>query len=156
MYLAFQDVHEGCARPDKLGVQAPLSSVELYNTTVLDTYKIHGAMLTELDYGVEEVVAALKGASLWDNTLLVFYSDKCVCARVCAREPPPFPPKTHKCATNFTNTQQWRAPRPLHELPAARRQAHVLRRRAARGGVPFGRAAARGGARNHVVRHGSR
>ena len=64
MYLAFQDVHEGCARPDKLGVQAPLATVELYNTTELDTYKIHGAMLTELDFGVEEVVGALKAQGL--------------------------------------------------------------------------------------------
>ena len=75
MYLAFQNVHEGCARPDKLGVQAPLATVNLYNTTELDTYKIHGAMLTELDYGVAEVVGALKAAGMWDNTLLVFKSD---------------------------------------------------------------------------------
>ena len=71
MYLAFQDAHEGCARPDKLGVQAPLATVELYNTTELDTYKIQGAMLTELDYGVGEVVAALKAAGMYDNTLCV-------------------------------------------------------------------------------------
>jgi hypothetical protein len=37
MYLAYQNVHEGCARPDKLGMQAPLASVALYNTTKLDT-----------------------------------------------------------------------------------------------------------------------
>ena len=71
MYLAFQDAHEGCSRKDKLGVQAPLATVELYNTTELDTYKIQGAMLTELDYGVEEVVAALKASGMYDNTLCV-------------------------------------------------------------------------------------
>lgn len=44
LYLAFQDVHEGCSRPDELGMQAPLAYVDpLYNTTKLDTYKVRGA-----------------------------------------------------------------------------------------------------------------
>jgi len=75
MYLAFQNVHEGCARPDKLGMQAPLDTVNLYNTTVLDTYKIMGAMLTELDLGVGEVVQALKAAGMYDDTLIWMVSD---------------------------------------------------------------------------------
>jgi arylsulfatase A-like enzyme len=75
MYLAYQNVHEGCARPDKLGMQAPLASVKLYNTTKLDTYKLMGAMVSELDTGVGRVVQALKDANLYDDTLIVFYSD---------------------------------------------------------------------------------
>ena len=75
MYLAYQNVHEGCARPDKLGMQAPLASVALYNTTKLDTYKLMGAMITELDAGVGRVEAALRAAGLWEETLVVFVSD---------------------------------------------------------------------------------
>lgn len=75
MYLAFQNVHEGCSRPDKLGVQAPLATVQLYAKTELDTYKIQGAMLTELDDGVQAVIQALQARSFWENTLLVFVAD---------------------------------------------------------------------------------
>lgn len=76
LYLAYQNVHEGCARDDALGMQAPLASVtDHYNTTVLDTYKLMGGMLTELDTGVGRVVAALKQAGLFESTLLVFVSD---------------------------------------------------------------------------------
>ena len=75
MYLAYQNVHEGCARPDNLGMQAPLDAVTLYNTTRLDTYKLMGAMITKLDAGVGRVVAALKAAGLYNETLLVFVSD---------------------------------------------------------------------------------
>jgi hypothetical protein len=75
MYLAYQNVHEGCARADKLGMQAPLASVALYNHTKLDTYKVMGGMITELDTGVGRVVQALKAANLYDDTLVVFYSD---------------------------------------------------------------------------------
>lgn len=70
MYLAFQNAHEGCARNDTLGMQAPLSTVDLYNTTILDTYKVMGAMVTELDYGVAEVVSALKAKDMYDDTLV--------------------------------------------------------------------------------------
>lgn len=52
MYLAFMAVHDGCG--DKsTGKQAPLETVQLYNRTVLDTYKVAGAMYTELDAGIE-------------------------------------------------------------------------------------------------------
>ena len=39
-------VHDGCtgATFKGLGKQAPLGTVELYNRTVLDTYKVAGAM----------------------------------------------------------------------------------------------------------------
>jgi arylsulfatase B len=36
---------------------------------------VEGAMLTELDYGVGNLTAALKAAGLWDNTVLTFVSD---------------------------------------------------------------------------------
>ena len=75
MYLAYQNVHEGCARADKLGMQAPLAAVALYNTTKLDTYKVMGGMITELDAGVGRVVAALQAAGLYEDTLIVGYSD---------------------------------------------------------------------------------
>jgi arylsulfatase A-like enzyme len=46
MYLAFMAVHDGCSGAvfKGLGKQAPLATVKLYNTTVLDTYKVAGAM----------------------------------------------------------------------------------------------------------------
>ena len=74
-YLAWHDVHEACARPDGLGMQAPRATVDLYNRTVLDTYKVHGAMVTELDKGVGAVVDALKARGLYDDTLILFTSD---------------------------------------------------------------------------------
>ena len=43
MCLAFMAVHDGCGSGG-LGKQAPLETVELYNRTVLDTYKVAGAM----------------------------------------------------------------------------------------------------------------
>ena len=76
MYLAFMNGHEaGPGGVGALGLQAPLATVELYNRTVLDTYKLAGAQVTELDLGVAEVVAALKSKGMWDNTVLVFVSD---------------------------------------------------------------------------------
>ena len=72
-------VHDGCAEPKgpffDLGKQAPLSTVELYNTTISDTYKVAGAMYTELDFGIEKVVNALKKKGMWQDTLLIFVSD---------------------------------------------------------------------------------
>lgn len=75
MYIAFMNGHEACVNQTAAGVQAPLATAELYSTTVLDTYKLSGAMITELDFGVAAVVSALKAAALWDDTVLVFYSD---------------------------------------------------------------------------------
>eukprot|EP01052_Picozoa_sp_SAG31_P001572 SAG31_NODE_53_length_30139_cov_31.002197_14_plen_141_part_00 len=44
MYLAFMAVHDGCTGKEfnGLGKQAPLETVNLYNRTVLDTYKVCG------------------------------------------------------------------------------------------------------------------
>ena len=80
MYLAFQNVHEGCnaAAPGsvKYGMQAPLAAIErFYNTTQLDTYKVMGGMLSELDDGVADVVDALTARGMLDDTLVVFVSD---------------------------------------------------------------------------------
>jgi hypothetical protein len=37
------------------GLNAPMGTVELYETTVRDTWKVQAAMTTELDYGVANV-----------------------------------------------------------------------------------------------------
>ena len=91
-------VHDGCtgATFKGLGKQAPLGTVELYNRTVLDTYKVAGAMCkcsrslcvffrrsskkaaapdTELDRGIQTVIDALQEKSMWENTVLIFVSD---------------------------------------------------------------------------------
>ena len=134
MYLAWQNVHEGCARPDKLGMQAPLAAVSLYNDTRLDTYKIMGGMLTELDSGVAAVVAALKAAGLYDNTLIAFVSDNggaweqrggsaprsVGASSACWNTPHPQPPPPSPSPPFPSH----RATGALHERPSARRQAH--------------------------------
>ena len=80
MYLAFMAVHDGCTAANspfgKRGMQAPYETVKLYNTTVLDTYKVTGAMYTELDAGIQVTINALKlNKNMWDNTVLIFVSD---------------------------------------------------------------------------------
>eukprot|EP00051_Salpingoeca_urceolata_P027960 m.484210 g.484210 ORF g.484210 m.484210 type:complete len:546 (+) comp23251_c0_seq1:88-1725(+) len=75
MYLAFQNVHLGCGRGRKHGIQAPCETMDLYGTTKTDLFKGQGGMLTELDYGVGNVTQALKDAGMWDNTIVVFVSD---------------------------------------------------------------------------------
>lgn len=78
MYLAFMAVHDGCNSGGgkiKLGKQAPLETVHLYNNTVLDTYKVAGAMYTELDSGIQTVINALEANNMWENTVLIFVSD---------------------------------------------------------------------------------
>jgi hypothetical protein len=74
MYLAFQNVHGASTLPN-LTLQAPLASVNLYNTTALDTYKVMGGMTTELDLGVSMVVKALATAGLLPNAVVTFCSD---------------------------------------------------------------------------------
>eukprot|EP00756_Hemistasia_phaeocysticola_P045614 Hpha_TRINITY_DN19361_c0_g1::TRINITY_DN19361_c0_g1_i1::g.81248::m.81248/K12375/ARSI_J; arylsulfatase I/J len=82
MYLAFMAVHDGCEPGNaaghgfaQLGKQAPMGTVDLYNRTVLDTYKVAGAMYTELDSGIKKVIHAMKARSMWENTVFVFVSD---------------------------------------------------------------------------------
>lgn len=48
MYLAFMAVHDGCGNLE-MGKQAPLATVQKYGNTKLDTYKVAGAMYTEMD-----------------------------------------------------------------------------------------------------------
>lgn len=76
LYLAYHNVHDACQQ-DRFtsGLNAPLETVELYPTTILDTWKVQAAMTTELDYGVANVTEALKASGLWPNTVLVMVSD---------------------------------------------------------------------------------
>ena len=54
-------------------LQAPLETVNLYNRTKLDTFKVAGAMLTKLDDGVGAVQAALEARTT--PYILAFCSD---------------------------------------------------------------------------------
>ena len=58
-----------------------------YNTTVLDTYKVAGAMYTELDSGIQTVIDALAVKAMWDNTVLIFVSDNGGPLDHCTNEP---------------------------------------------------------------------
>jgi hypothetical protein len=69
IYLAYQNVH--CTAQSKAtlsGAQplhAPCTTVDThYGKTALDTYKVMGSMITELDYGVGNVTAALDASGL--------------------------------------------------------------------------------------------
>jgi hypothetical protein len=70
------NVHDACQK-DRFtsGLGAPLETVEMYPTTILDTWKVQAAMTTELDYGVANVTAALKATGLWSNTVMILVSD---------------------------------------------------------------------------------
>jgi arylsulfatase A-like enzyme len=76
LYLAYHNVHDACEK-DRFarGLAAPMATVNCYSTTELDTWKVQAAMTTELDYGVGNVTAALRAHDLWNNTLLMFWSD---------------------------------------------------------------------------------
>lgn len=54
LFVAYHNVHDTCqgGGADRLGLNAPMDTVERYSTTKLDTWKVQGAMTTELDYGV--------------------------------------------------------------------------------------------------------
>jgi hypothetical protein len=43
-----------------------METVDLYKTTVRDTWKVQAAMTTELDYGVANVTDALKAAGFYE------------------------------------------------------------------------------------------
>ena len=77
MYLAFMAVHDGCGGPFGIayGKQAPVGSVAQYSHTKLDTYKVAGAMYSEMDSQVGNLVGALRAKGMWPNTALVFVSD---------------------------------------------------------------------------------
>ena len=69
IYLAYQNVHTTAQSSATLSgeqpFQAPCRTVEgisQYRHTAFDTYKVLGAMVTELDYGVGNVTAALRAA----------------------------------------------------------------------------------------------
>ena len=103
LYLAYHNVHG--ATNDNAAQQAPQATVDLYNTTKLDTYKVAGtlvpgscrcmwlhwhtsvctlwppsicfagAMITKLDDGVGAVRAALEKAGMLSNSVIAFCSD---------------------------------------------------------------------------------
>ena len=72
MYLAHFNVHGAVQTNNNFTLQAPFATVQRYNATALDTYKVAGAMVTELDEGVGRVVAALKTAGLYENSVVTF------------------------------------------------------------------------------------
>jgi hypothetical protein len=72
-YLAYHNVHG--ATNDDAPQQAPRATVQLYNTTRLDTYKVAGAMITKLDDGVGAVYDALAEADMLSNAVIAFCSD---------------------------------------------------------------------------------
>eukprot|EP00045_Choanoeca_perplexa_P015298 m.190352 g.190352 ORF g.190352 m.190352 type:complete len:575 (-) comp16939_c0_seq1:63-1787(-) len=74
LYVAFMNVHDGCSNALG-GKQAPLRYVLKYSTTLNDTYKVAGAMYSELDEGIADIVAALKFRGMWNESLLAFASD---------------------------------------------------------------------------------
>eukprot|EP00051_Salpingoeca_urceolata_P031212 m.10785 g.10785 ORF g.10785 m.10785 type:complete len:536 (-) comp3858_c0_seq1:56-1663(-) len=76
LYVAFHNVHDACTA-DRFadGLNAPKASVDLYETTILDTWKVQAAMTTELDYGVGNITEALRANNMWDDTLIIFVSD---------------------------------------------------------------------------------
>ena len=84
IYLAYQNVHLACGKAPSTvavesgkshGLQAPCGTVDLYSHTKLDIAKLQGAMVTELDYGVGNVTAALKATGRWANTVVVMVAD---------------------------------------------------------------------------------
>jgi hypothetical protein len=74
VYLAHHNVH-GAVNLPEYALQAPEATVGLYNTTVNDTFKVAGAMLTELDYGVGRLVEVLKETGLYNNSVITFACD---------------------------------------------------------------------------------
>eukprot|EP00054_Salpingoeca_dolichothecata_P022281 m.145689 g.145689 ORF g.145689 m.145689 type:complete len:281 (-) comp24284_c1_seq6:481-1323(-) len=75
IYLAYQNVHLACGFGNPLGIQAPCETVDLYPKQANDTYKLAGAFLTELDYGVGNVTQTLKDEGLFDDSVVIFQSD---------------------------------------------------------------------------------
>jgi len=76
LYLAYHNVHDSCyADRRSAGLNAPLATVDRYARTRRDTWKVQGAMTTELDYGVANVTSALRARGMWNRTLLMFWSD---------------------------------------------------------------------------------
>ena len=61
--------------------------MDRYGTTVLDTYKVAGAMYTEMDSGIRTVIDALKDNDMWDDTILIFVSDNGGPLDHCTNEP---------------------------------------------------------------------
>lgn len=65
----------GCGNGRNLGINAPCASVDKFAHIANDTYKGQAGMLLELDYGVGDIVAALKAAGIYQDTIITFVSD---------------------------------------------------------------------------------
>lgn len=75
--LMYHNVHDACMKDRKTtsGLNAPFETVNLYSTTKLDTWKVMGAMVTELDYGMGNLTDALESTGMWANSVIIFVSD---------------------------------------------------------------------------------
>ena len=78
MYLAYQNVHTTAQKRTTISgqqpFQAPCATVdEHYRYTTNDAVKVLGAMVTELDYGIGNVTAALQQATR--EWLMILTSD---------------------------------------------------------------------------------
>jgi len=73
MYLAHFAVHDASGGAG--GIEAPMETVDRYPRVSADAYKVQGAALTELDWGVANVTHALQAKGMWENTVLVLTSD---------------------------------------------------------------------------------
>lgn len=72
MYLAHEAVHDASGN----GIQAPLGTVSLYDSKIIDdTAKVAAAAATELDWSIGNVTDALRAAGVWNNTVLIFSTD---------------------------------------------------------------------------------
>lgn len=72
LYLAHEAVHDASGS----GIQAPLETVALYDDIYTnDTYKVMAAAVTELDYGIGNLTAALEAVGVWGNSVLIFTTD---------------------------------------------------------------------------------
>ena len=135
LYLAYHNVHGAVT---DLSQQAPQKTVGLYNTTKLDTYKVAGAMITELDDGVRRILACPPSPSSSSpppsSLPLQPPSSSPLTVTLTGR------PRTHStqecrherqlCRGLFFR-QRWAA-RPRHQRPSEGREAHALGWRAPR------------------------
>eukprot|EP01065_Artemidia_motanka_P027557 TRINITY_DN32746_c0_g1_i1.p1 TRINITY_DN32746_c0_g1~~TRINITY_DN32746_c0_g1_i1.p1 ORF type:complete len:550 (+),score=153.05 TRINITY_DN32746_c0_g1_i1:54-1652(+) len=73
MYLAHQAAHDAAGTAN--GIQAPLPTVHRFDRIINDTYRVQAAAVTELDWGVGNVTAALKAKGMWATTVVVVVTD---------------------------------------------------------------------------------
>jgi arylsulfatase A-like enzyme len=106
IYFAFHNVH--------VPLEAPLDTVERFPFITTDARKVADAMLTELDYGVGNVSAALDTRGMSSNTVWIFHSG----ASVYSGTPPALTATFH---TTHSSCRQWRPRQPCMQFPSTRR-----------------------------------